>query len=97
MHYKLIVTKPAQNDINQIFEYIAKDNPAAANKLIDDFEQKFGILAKFPKSGFKPALAKNDIRVCIVAKNYQIIYQINENFVVIARILTRYQDVCFEL
>jgi addiction module RelE/StbE family toxin len=97
MHHKLIVTEPALNDINHIFEYIAQDNPVAAKKLVDDFEQKFYILVKFPNSGFKPALAKSNVRVCVVAKNYQIIYQIDNEFIVIARILTRYQDVCFEL
>ena len=96
MHYKLILTKPALNDINQIFEYIAKDNPTTANNLVDTFEQKFDMLSKFLNSGFKPAPAKSDIRVCIVAKNYQIVYQINDEFIVIARILTRYQDVCIE-
>ena len=96
MHHKLIVTKPAQDDINKIFEYIANDNPTAAINLIDTLEQKFEILSEFPNCGFKPALAKSDIRVCVVAKNYQIIYQIDGKFVVVARILTRYQDVCFE-
>ena len=97
MHHKLIVTKPALDDINHIFEYIAQDNPAAAIKLVDDFEQKFDIFVKFPNSGFKPTLAKSNVRVCVVAKNYQIIYQIDNEFIVIVRILTRYQDVCFEL
>ena len=97
MHHKLIVTKPAQDDINQIFEYITKDNPLAAINLIDTFEQKFDILSEFPNSGFRPALAKSNIRVYVVARNYQIIYQIDGEFVVVARILTRYQDVCFEL
>ena len=96
MPHKLIVTKPAQDDINQIFEYIAKDNPTAAITLLDAFEQKFNILSEFPNSGFRPALAKSNVRVCVVAKNYQIIYQTDREFVVVARILTRYQDICFE-
>jgi hypothetical protein len=45
----------------------------------------------------RPALAESNVRVFVVAKNYQIIYQIDGEFVVVARILTRYQDVCFEL
>ena len=52
MHHKLIVTEPAFNDINHIFEYIAQDNPAAARKLVEDFKQRFDILVKFPNSGF---------------------------------------------
>ena len=55
--------------------------------LIGTFERKFDILSEFENSGFGPAIAKNDVRVCLVAKNYQIIYQINREFIVITRIV----------
>lgn len=39
--------------MQQIFEYIAKDNIIAASKLLEDFENQFKNLLIFPNSGFK--------------------------------------------
>ena len=36
---KLIITRPAYNDMQHIFEYIAKDNKLAASKLLNHFEE----------------------------------------------------------
>ena len=38
--YKIIITEPAEQDIEQAAQYIAKElqNPAAANRRLDDVE-----------------------------------------------------------
>lgn len=94
MTYKLIITVPAYNDIDNIFAFIANNNIKSAKKLIINFEKQFDILLKFPNSGFKPDISQKDIRICVVAKNYQVVYKIDKSKVIILRILTRYQDIC---
>lgn len=43
MPKKLIITRPAYNDMQNIFEYIAQDNKLAAMKLLSVFEEKLYI------------------------------------------------------
>ena len=87
------ITSSAEADMQNIFDFIAKDNISKAKELIDVFEEKFKILAMFPNSGFRKSyLTKRDIREYIVAKHYQIIYYKKENTLYIQRILTGYQD-----
>ena len=41
MPKELVITRPAYNDMQNIFEYISKDNKIAASKLLNLFEEKF--------------------------------------------------------
>jgi len=49
--YKTIITEPAEQDIGEAAQYIAKElqNPAAANRLLDDIESAVASLEKMPK------------------------------------------------
>ena len=91
---KLIITRPAYNDMQNIFDYIAQDNINAASKLIEVFGKRFDSIATFPNSGFKPHFSSKDIKVCIVAKHYQIVYAVRNDNLYIQRVLTGYQDIC---
>ena len=64
--------------MQNIFEYIAQDNKLAAMKLLSLFEEKFNHIIDFPNIGFKPRFFSKDVRVCIAAKHYQIVYTIND-------------------
>ena len=57
--YKTIITKPAELDIAEAARYIAKElqNPAAADRLLDDIVSAVSSLEKMPK-GY--ALVRND-------------------------------------
>lgn len=94
-NYKITVLPSAETDMQNIFDYIAQDNKLKAFEIIDIFEDKFELLARFPNSGHsKPYFVKRNIRMCIVAKHYQIIYHVKSDTVYILRVLTGYQDVC---
>ena len=93
---KLIITRPAYNDMKQIFDFIAQDNIVAASNLLETFERQFKNIMSFPNSGFKSKkYFKRDVRVCIVAKHYQIFYYVKDNQLYIQRILTGYQDIFY--
>ena len=91
---KLVITTPAYKDIQQIFEYISKDNKTAAAELLTLFEKKFEHILMFPNSGFKPRFSDKDIKVCMVAKHYQIVYAVQNENLYVQRVLTGYQNIC---
>ena len=93
---EIIVTPSAEEDMQNIFDFIAQDNISKAIEMIDIFEKKFDTLAMFPKSGFiKSKLIVRDVRCALVAEHYQIIYFIKDNVLYIQRVLTGYQDIIF--
>jgi toxin ParE1/3/4 len=48
---RVLKTCRAEEDLHEIWAYIAEDNPAAADKLIGEFDRKFRLLADHPKIG----------------------------------------------
>ncbi|RFB78669.1 type II toxin-antitoxin system RelE/ParE family toxin [Methylovirgula sp. 4M-Z18] len=75
----------ARADLLAIIDYISDDNPAAAQRLKDDLEDKAALLPEHPKlyrSGRVPGT-----REMVVRKNYVVIYTENERVVTILRVL----------
>jgi len=67
-------TLKAEEDLIEIWLYIAQDNPKAADELLNDFEEKFFLLAQSPKLGtLRPDIA-NRLRYFPV-HNYLILYR----------------------
>ena len=90
---EIIITSSAENDMQNIFDFIASDNITKAFEIIDEFEKKIETIAMFPNIGFrKPYFVKRDVRECIVAKYYQIIYYVKDDILYIQRILTGYEN-----
>lgn len=82
MENRLVLLPKAQEDLENIFSYIAIElvNKQAASNLIDTFETKFNELLLFPLS--YPLIKSKlifqiDLRKCIV-QNYIIVYFYNE-------------------
>lgn len=48
---RLLKTPEAELDLIEIAAYIEADNPAAADRLLDTFEEKFELLSEFPGLG----------------------------------------------
>jgi|SRR3989337_549154 len=46
-------TDEAERWLKDIYDYIAVDNPAAANKVIDGIYEKVQLLIQFPEIGYK--------------------------------------------
>jgi plasmid stabilization system protein ParE len=79
----------AQNDLLSIIDYIAEDNPRAANKMIGRFEKAIGRLQFFPFAGRIPAdeeLRQRNYRMLIVGK-YLVFYAVKDRSVEIHRII----------
>ena len=77
MEYKVIITRPALRDLEQIPAYIARDNPSAAEKfslrLLDEAES----LHIFPERGGLIA-ARPGARFVVVVHPCLVVYRIME-------------------
>jgi len=76
--------KTAITDIKAIINYIADDNPDAAQELKDEIVTKISELVKFPEM-YKTG-RKLSTREMIVPGNYLVIYTVNADFISIMRV-----------
>ncbi len=86
--YTVEITSCAQNDIAQIWEFIAKDNPRAADSFIRYLEEQIKTLEMFPLRC--PSVPENEILGTdyrqLIFGNYRIIVKILHFRVIIMRI-----------
>ena len=88
-----IISKDAENDLKEIGDFIALDNPTAALTLIDKFTEGFENMILMPEIGYKkPEWTKKDVRFLSI-KKYLIVYQINDKNIIILRVLSNYRDI----
>ena len=82
----------AQNDIDEIWNYIARNSLAAADRLIALFHRKFLLLASQPLIGEeRPELATN-LR-SFSAGNYVVFYRPMRNGIEVARVIHAARDI----
>jgi toxin ParE1/3/4 len=77
---KLRYARGALADLDEIFSYVARDNPKAAARLVDRIEQVAILLAERPYIG--AAARKRNFRRFPVG-NYLIVYEIGQDDVII--------------
>ena len=89
--YKL--TPQARYDLLSIWEFIARDNVRAADRLAERMEAAFRLLARFPKTGHKRADVQTSEPVLIwPAGSYLVAYRPEPRPLVILRILHGARD-----
>jgi plasmid stabilization system protein ParE len=87
--YSVQITATAQTDIEQIWDYIARDNPAQATHHLVRLERAVLALAEFPERNSlipENVYLNTQYRHAIVG-NYRIIYRIQRQTVWVARVL----------
>ncbi len=73
---EIIWTEEAERWLKEIHDYIAQDNPAAADKVISGIYQRAQILLEFPEVGYKyRPEPEGDIRILLYG-HYRIAYLI---------------------
>ena len=71
-------SRHARTRLQAIRRHIARDNPAAANRLIEFILHQGGELAHFPRRGrVVPEVSQPDVRELIV-KGYRVLYEITD-------------------
>lgn len=87
--FTIIYCSQAQNDMNEIFEYIARDNKKTALQILDEFDLSISqletnpFLGQIPKSKQMEKLGYRYLNI----KNYIVLYAVRANRVEIQRII----------
>ncbi len=93
--HRINITLAAEQDLAEIYDYIANDNPSAALQLIGEIERRILQLEDFPDMGLMPKirrLARKGYRILIV-DTYLVFYAVPKNETVeIRRILSGKRD-----
>jgi addiction module RelE/StbE family toxin len=87
--FKIQYLSTAENDLDDIFDYIMKDNPSAAVSLLEKFDRSISQSAVNLEIGAVPKddrLKKLGYRMLIVGK-YLVFYVVKANTVQIRRII----------
>ena len=86
------VAAAAEEDLREIWAYVAEHNTEAASKLIKEITGKFAVLRDFPEMGRKQDRLLVNLRSFVV-RDYLIFYQPFEDSVEILRVLHGSRDI----
>jgi toxin ParE1/3/4 len=89
---KAQLSRLAEQDLLDIWSYIARDNPDAADRFVDLLTEKCAILAESPDMGRHREELAPRLRSFPVGR-YVIFYRIAERGIEVARIVSAYRDI----
>lgn len=76
MDFAVVWTMPAADQLQEVIEYVQRENPAAAQRMADDIAHRIDLLGKFPLSGgIYLRTQRREIRE-ILAGKYRIFYRV---------------------
>ncbi|MBV6625989.1 MAG: type II toxin-antitoxin system RelE/ParE family toxin [Rivularia sp. (in: Bacteria)] len=81
----------AVQDLDEICEYIARNNAKAASKLFDEIRQKCKLIADFPNMGKSYERLAPNLRGFIV-KEYLIFYYPRQDGIDVVHVVNGYRD-----
>ena len=88
-----LLSPEAMEDLESISDFIAADDPGAADRMIDEFFAAFDQLAAWPRSGHvRPDLTNRDVRFWPV-RSYLVVYRDLRDKVQIVAILHAARDI----
>jgi toxin ParE1/3/4 len=89
---RILRTPDAIADLDGIWDYIARDNPAAADRILDELNARFALVAENPDLGeLQPKLADGTYRR-FTCRNYVIYYRPLDDGIVLVRVLHGARD-----
>ena len=89
------IKSKALEDITIIADRIKEDNETAALKFVQVLYETFDKLAKFPNLGLsRKDFTYKDVRFFVVKKHYLVVYNLENDFICILRVLSSYQNIC---
>lgn len=81
----------AVKDINNICEYVARQNSQSASQLFDAIRKKCNLVAEFPNMGKSFSRLSPNLRGFVV-ENYIVFYYPREDGIDIVRVVSGYRD-----
>lgn len=92
---KLRINPLVAEDLKNIKDYIAEDNPDVARETIQEIYKQFEDVEQFPYIGAdlsKRVSFKTDYKY-VINGNYVILYKVGREYVEIYRVVNRFQDI----
>lgn len=89
---KYRISRQADADIERICDYIAQDNPDAADRLDERIHQTIKMLAKFPRMGHTRADVQDKRYLFWAIGKYIVAYRIERKELVVVRVLHGARD-----
>ncbi|MGA9573624.1 MAG: type II toxin-antitoxin system RelE/ParE family toxin [Lysobacterales bacterium] len=89
---EIVWTEPALSDLDAIADFIALENPAAAQKLVRRIFKHVEQLAEHPKSGSKPAELKSRTYRQIIEPPCRVFYRQGDACVFILNVMRSEQQ-----
>jgi toxin ParE1/3/4 len=91
MSKKLEISRPARDDLDEIWLFIAQDDLAAADRFVDSLMDRFPLLASSPRMGRKRDELAPGLRSFPV-KNYVVLYRVVGKGIKIVRVVHGARD-----
>jgi toxin ParE1/3/4 len=97
MSLRVVVRSPAETDLLENALFIAENNPAAAQRFLDETEKAFARLAEFPEIGtprtaFDPSLAGLRLWPVPGFEKFRICYIVRADHIDVLRVLHGARD-----
>jgi plasmid stabilization system protein ParE len=84
---RVVVAESTRRDLAEILDYVKVDSPRSARKLIQEIYKRFNKLPSFPKLGrIIPEIGDSFLREIVVGP-YRMMYRLEENKLIVLRIL----------
>ncbi|HEY9612930.1 type II toxin-antitoxin system RelE/ParE family toxin [Allocoleopsis sp.] len=87
---RYIVSPEAKQDLRDIRNYIARDNPSAARRLVESIREKCRTLVDFPNMGRRYDDIAPEVRG-VPIDSYIILYRLIEDGIEIVRVVSGYR------
>ncbi|MCA2699331.1 MAG: type II toxin-antitoxin system RelE/ParE family toxin [Microcystis sp.] len=84
-------SQEAINDLNEICNYLAQNNPRSASNLFDAIRQKCKLVANFPNMGKRYEQVRPNLRGFLVG-DYIIFYNVHDDGIFVLRIVSGYRN-----
>ena len=84
---KIIWTEPALDQLDEIAEYIALDNPIAASELVIRVLKKVDLLERFPNSGREPPELPGSVYREVVCPPCRVFFRLEKKSVLILHVM----------
>jgi addiction module RelE/StbE family toxin len=91
--HRLVFTERAQADLLEAWLFIAEDNPAAADKVLDTLEKEAKLLLVQPLMGRARPELGGAVRSWPSATPYVVFYEVDESELTVLRVLHHARDV----
>jgi toxin ParE1/3/4 len=74
---KIVWTEPARQDLQEIFSYIAEENPRAARALLAEIKERVGVLIDQPQLG-RAGRVEGTRELVLASTSYTLPYRLKD-------------------